>query len=72
MKQINQETLALALIRKKLSAIQIAHELQVHPSTLSRWFRGWNEVSDEIKPRLAQLLEVSEDKLFIEGGTNES
>lgn len=63
---LNKHEFRIALARKNLSAIAVAHEIGVHHTTLSRWVRGWYPIPEEYQSKIAKVLEIKIHDLFTE------
>lgn len=60
----------IQLIKIGKPAVQVAREIPVDPSTLSRWVRGWYPVPQQLRRRLAEILDLSVAELFSEEQSN--
>ncbi len=56
----------IALARLDRPQIWLACELEIDPSTVSRWVRGWVPVPSEMKLKLCELLQLKFTDLFPE------
>lgn len=61
---INEREFEIALARKGTTSIEVARELGLHHSTLSRFKRGHYPIPKEMATRLAEILEISTNLLF--------
>lgn len=57
-------TLRDAIFRSGRSQIEIARQVGIHESRLSKIVRGWLEANDEERQILARALRTTEDELF--------
>lgn len=64
--QINRRVFEIALARQGRPSIAVAREIGIHHSTMSRWVRGWYPVPQQLRHRLAAVLDLSIAELFSE------
>lgn len=68
---MNEKIFRIQLAKLNKPAIWVAYELGIDPSVVSRWVRGWTNVPNDIKPKLAEILEVPQDHLFNKESTDD-
>lgn len=61
---MDQRIFKISLAQRGFSQIALANRVGVHPSTLSRYVRGWQTVPDNMRDRLSKALGVSVARLF--------
>ena len=57
--------LKMALAVRGMLQIELAQKLEVSPDLVSRIVRGWTEPSQELRSRIAEVVQADEGWLFL-------
>ena len=67
MKDIVRWNLKAAILRKGVTQVRVAYEIARNDVWFSNMIRGYVEPSPEEKQRIAEILDVEEEGLFVRG-----